>query len=212
MRHILGLIWFAPAVLALADMGRAQTPDAEKEIKGLFQKAMELRGAGKHAEAITYFDKAVALAPKVFGEDTNAAGIYLNAGVCYYQAQRYKEAEPLLRRSLAIREAKINKGDSRIGVSLGALAATLQELTKHEEAETLFLRAITIHAANQDKRELGLTCNNLGTLYSALGRYAEAEALFQRALQTRAQYLDKNNFDVAAFSHNLADKIGRAHV
>lgn len=205
MRHILGLIWFAPAVLALADMGRAQTPDAEKEIKGLFQKAMELRGAGKHAEAITYFDKAVALAPKVFGEDTNAAGIYLNAGVCYYQAQRYKEAEPLLRRSLAIREAKINKGDSRIGVSLGALAATLQELTKHEEAETLFLRAITIHAANQDKRELGLTCNNLGTLYNALGRYAEAEVQFQRALQTRAQYLDKNNFDVAAFSHNLAD-------
>jgi tetratricopeptide (TPR) repeat protein len=83
----------------------------------------------------------------------------------------------------------------------------LQEHARYQEAESLFLRALSMR-----ERLLGVehpdtaTClNNLAELYREQGKYTKAEPLFLRALQIREQKLGAEHPDTATCLNNLAE-------
>lgn len=62
-----------------------------------------------------------------------------------YQVQgRYAEAEPLLKRSLAITEKALGPDHRDVGTSLNRLAYLYQPGPLYGEAETLYKRCLTI--------------------------------------------------------------------
>jgi tetratricopeptide (TPR) repeat protein len=97
---------------------------------------------------------------------------------------RYAEAEPLLRRSLAIYERTLGPDDPAVATSLNSLARLYHDEGRYAEAEPLVRRSLGIRekALGPGDPALAASQISLATLYQAEGRYAEAEPLLKRAL------------------------------
>ena len=117
-----------------------------------------------------------------------------------YQDQgQYEQAEPLLKRALAISEQQLGPDHPNMASSLNNLAALYQDQGKYELAEPLYLRALSIY-----EQQLGpehpwtaTSLNTLATLYRTQGKYKQAEALYLRALAIREQQLGPDHPNTA---------------
>jgi len=97
---------------------------------------------------------------------------------------RHAEAEPLMRRALAIDQAILGDAHPSVGRDLNNLAQLLKATDRLAEAEPLLRRAVAI---NQDSfgeahPTVAILLNNLASLLEATNRHTEAESLRQRAL------------------------------
>jgi tetratricopeptide (TPR) repeat protein len=94
---------------------------------------------------------------------------------------RYAAAEPLYKRSLAIRETMQGADHPEVGIALMNLAELYRVQGRYADAEPLYKRTQSIYekALGPDHPELGTALNNLAELYRAQGRYAETEPHLQ---------------------------------
>ena len=100
------------------------------------------------------------------------------------ETNRLGEAEPLMRRALAIDEASLGKDHPKVAIRLNNLAALLQATNRLGEAEPLMRRALAIDEASlgKDHPTVASDLNNLATLLQDTNRLGEAEPLMRRAL------------------------------
>jgi tetratricopeptide (TPR) repeat protein len=92
----------APAV------AEAQDNSANTQLQAAFANGQKLAAAGKHAEAVVQFERALKLAPSVFGaNDVNTASIQGNLANSYNSLRKYDKAEPLYLKCLKTREARL---------------------------------------------------------------------------------------------------------
>ena len=71
-----------------------------------------------------------------------------NLAELYRTQGRYAEAEPLYRRSLTIREAKLGPDHPDVATSLNNLAGLYRAQGRYAEAEPLYRRSLTIREAS----------------------------------------------------------------
>ena len=106
--------WLALALVAVVLLagtvrqGWAQSAKSRAEMKKLLDRAEKLKTAGKLPEAAKAYQQALARARKRFGQShlVTADAMAGLAEVRVAEGQ-YAQAEPLYRRSVAIREAKL---------------------------------------------------------------------------------------------------------
>jgi len=97
---------------------------------------------------------------------------------------RYPEAEPLMRRALAIAGANYWPDHPNVATTLNNLAQLLNDTNRLAEAEPLIRRALAIAGASYgpDHPDVASRLNNLASLLQDTDRLAEAEPLMRRAL------------------------------
>ncbi len=112
---------------------------------------------------------------------------------------RLGEAEPLMRRALAIDEASYGPDHPDVAIRLNNLAALLQATNRLAEAEPLMRRALAIDEASfgPDHPDVATDLNNLAQLLQATNRLAEAEPLMRRALAIDEASYGPDHPDVA---------------
>ena len=138
---------------------------------------------------------------------TPVAGLLLNNAAYYLENHaRYREAEPLYQRGLAISEQQLGDDHPVTAKYLNNLAGLYQSLGRYEEAEPLYQRSLAIREQQEGNEHLSTaSClNNLAHLYCAQGRYREAELLYKRALAIFEQQLGDNHFETVGGLNNLA--------
>jgi tetratricopeptide (TPR) repeat protein len=98
-------------------------------------------------------------------------------------------AEPLLRRALAIDEARYGAHDPEVATALNNLALLLQDTNRLREAEPLIRRALAIDETSYgpDHPVVAIRLNNLAVLFQETNRLSEAKPLMLRALGTLLQ-------------------------
>jgi tetratricopeptide (TPR) repeat protein len=98
---------------------------------------------------------------------------------------RVAEAEPLIRRALAIDEASYGPNHTSVARNLDKLAELLRAMDRCTEAEPLIRRALAIDetAYGPNHPDVARDLNNLAELLRATSRLAEAEPLSRRALE-----------------------------
>ena len=117
----------------------------------------------------------------------------------------YSEAEPLLRRSLAIDEAFFGNEHPEVAAGLNNLAALLIEMNRLGEAEPLIRQALAIMEAFEPKDpNVAFILNNLAQLLQGTDRLEEAESLMWRALAIDETSFGKAHPNVARDLNNLA--------
>ena len=128
-----------------------------------------------------------------------------NLAVLYCQG-RYAEAEPFIKRSLAIAEKALGPEHPDVGTALNNLAVLYRSQGRYAEAEPLYKRSLAIRekALGPDHPDVGTSLNNLAVLYQSQGRYAEAEPLYKRSLAIREKALGPEHPDVGTSLNNLA--------
>ncbi len=132
----------------------------------------------------------------------------LSASAAYLQGRaRYREAEPLYQRALAIWEQSLGPDHPDVASSLYGLANLYSDQGKYSEAEPLYQRALAIweQSLSPDHPDVAYPLNGLASLYSEQGKYSEAEPLYQRALAIWEQSLGPDHPDVASSLYGLAN-------
>jgi tetratricopeptide (TPR) repeat protein len=122
------------------------------------------------------------------------------------QRAQYQEAEPLLKRALAICERQLGKKHRDTGAILNTLGALYDAQGRYEEAEPLLKRALAIceRKSEASHPNVASCLNNLAGVYKKQDRYLEAEPLLERARAICEQQLGKEHPGTATSLHNLA--------
>ena len=191
--------WLLPGILCLASLVVAQ----DTAWKKYMDAAKVAFDRDRYAEADKQLLTALKEAEK-FGEQDRRLAVNLGALGTVYRAQgRYAEAEPLLRRALAIVEKRVAEKELEpedprvvevVVPILDNLAALYTVQAKYAEAEPLFRRALAIRekALGPERPEVAKTLDNYAELLRKTNREAEAAKLEARAKAIRAKHAGKN--------------------
>jgi tetratricopeptide (TPR) repeat protein len=131
-----------------------------------------------HAQAVAqYADQA--------GLSDPTAHLFNQLGTQLYFKAAYSDAEPLMRRALAIDEASYGSDHPKVAIRLNNLASLLKATNRLAEAEPLMRRALAIDEASygSDHPKVAIRLNNLAQLLKATNRLAEAEPLMRRQVE-----------------------------
>ncbi len=118
----------------------------------------------------------------------------------------YREAEPLMRRTLELCEATYGPEHSGVAVRLNNLAQLLQDTNRLSEAEPLMRRALQIDedSFGPQHPNVARDLNNLAQLLKATNRLSEAEPLMRRVVQIDEDSFGPQHPEVAIDLNNLA--------
>ena len=119
---------------------------------------------------------------------------------------RLVEAEPLMRRALALNEQSFGAKHPDVAINLNNLALLLQATNRLAEAEPLMRRALAINEQFHGPRhpDVARSLGNLAQVLQATKRLAEAEPLMRRALALDEQSYEAEHPNVALHLINLA--------
>ncbi len=107
-----------------------------------------------------------------------------NLAALLLATNRLAEAEPLMRRALAIDESSYGPEHPDVASCLINLALLLQDTNRLAEAEPLMRRALTIDEISYGAHpDVAICLNNLAHLLQDTNRLAEAEPLMRRSLE-----------------------------
>lgn len=178
-RFIRLLVCFLLLAAGAAHPALAQGVDVET----LEARIPQLMIEGKWAEAVTMAERLTQLVRAQKGEDhlDTARSLVTLAGL-YSIQRRLTEAEPLLKRALAIREKALGPSHPETMAILGVLGPIYRSLGRVAEAELLEKRARqTPHRADEHAAD-DVRLRNEAAAHAAQDRHAEAELLYQRSI------------------------------
>ncbi len=158
--------------------------DSEKRIMQRLRIAAVLMDLARWDESENQQREALAEA-RWHANEKLVAVVSNNLGQLLQDTNRFKEAEPLMRRALEIDRASFGGHHPTVSRDLNNLAALLQATNRFEEAEPLMRRALEIDMASfgEHHPDVATRLNNLGQLLQATNRFEEAEPLMRRALE-----------------------------
>jgi len=118
----------------------------------------------------------------------------------------YAEAEPLIRRALAIEEMSFGPDHPSVATRLSNLAQLLQDTNRLDEAEPLMRRTLAIGEKifGPEHPQVATRLSNLAALLGATNRVVEAEPLIRRALAIDEKNFGPEHRQVATRLNNLA--------
>ena len=132
----------------------------------------------------------------------------MNDFACFLQEKRalYREAEPLYRQALAIRQKVLGPEHSDTATSLNNLAVLLRDQGRLAEAELLYRQALAIcqKVLGPEHSDTATSLANLASLLQAQGHLAEAEPLYRQALAIRQKVLGPEHPQTIALRNALA--------
>ena len=132
--------------------------------------------------------------------------LFNQLGLLFDAKADYAEAEPLMRRALAIDEKSYGPDHPDVAIRLNNLAQLLQATNRLAEAEPLMRRALAIDEKSYgpDHPNVAIRLNNLAGLLQDTNRLAEAEPLMRRALAIDEKSYGPDHPNVAIRLNNLA--------
>jgi len=134
-----------------------------------------------------------------------AARLLTHAGWYLRERALYAQAEPLLKRALAIREHVLGAEHPDTAASYNNLAQLYRLLGEYKQAEPLYQCALAIreHVLGAKHPDTAFTLHDLGHLRYFRGEYKQAESLYQRALAIREHVLGAEHPDTATTLNHL---------
>ncbi len=197
--------------LALAASNSLIAPSLAGDTAALSAKINELSRAGKYSEAQSLAQGQLDSLEKKYGPfHRDVAGALNNLAQIYGSQGRDAEAEPLLKRAIAILD-KAGLDSVEVAPELNNLAALYQRQERYADAEPLFKRALAIRekSLGASHPDVGQSLNNLATLDEKLGRHSDSEPLFKRALAIYEKAAGPEHPAVATLLNNIGqvDKV-----
>ena len=156
--------------------GRSRADEQPVDLLSFTDRLQQLHEAGNYPEGLRIAEQYVVAARKRHGEEHPD---YVTAiswfAVLLRDANRFSEAEPWLRRALAITE-KAGSDNPFVANALSNLALLLQDTNRLAEAEPLIRRAVAIDekSLGPEHSKVAVRLGNLASLLMSTGRFAEA--------------------------------------
>ena len=146
-----------------------------------------------HAETLIKHTQTLGMDTLPVGELTKQFAWFL------YEQANYMQAEPLMRRALAILEKALGPEHPNAAWSLDGLARIHTDQGQYPNAAALYQRSLAIRerALGLEHPDVAWSLNGLAGLSRLRGELEKAESLFERALEIRENALGIGHPDVA---------------
>lgn len=160
---------------------------------------------GRLADAEPLYRRALALVAAGGNDEQEATLLHNLGGLCHARGD-HAGGEPLARRSIELREARLGPDHPTTAADREAWGALLQGQGRFPEAERAYVTALRTFEAHQgpESLEAASSLAALGSVQHAQGRLDEALGSYRRALAIRRARLDPLHFDLALTLNNLA--------
>lgn len=165
------------------------------------------RMAERFGDAKLHLERSLkALEANLGNDHADLAQVLHDLAVVEKRDGQSAEAERLLKRCIAIREANVPDHPD-LAKSLNNLAAIYYAQREFDKASTLYERSIRIREAFYGKNHLEVvpTLQNLALVYADTHQYELAESLLLRGLRVRETALGRDDPKVAESLNQLAD-------
>jgi tetratricopeptide (TPR) repeat protein len=167
-----------------------------------------LNKKGEYAEALEWYDKALAIREKVLGlEDPSTATTYSNIALVYYEQGEYAKALEWNEKSLAIKEKILDLEDPSMASTYDNIALIYNRQGEYAKAMEWQEKSLAIR-----EKVLGLehpstaaTYNNIGVVYEYQGEYAKALEWYNKSLAIKEKMLGAEHPDTIMTRNNIVD-------
>ena len=194
------------AAMAMAAQDPAEMPEAWQQ---KYEAAAKEAKAGAYAKAEVLMLEVVSEAERLGGEDPRLATPLANLGSFYAGRKRHAEAEPLLRRALAIREKALGPDHPDVARTLVTLVMCRlsQEPKEAEAVAPMLRRAITIleKSRGKDSPDLANALQCMFMMHLFHSDFEGAEANLRRLLAIREKASGPASIEVATVLDNFGD-------
>jgi len=190
----------------LALQARDEATNVADFLVNLFEVSDPGEARGNTITAREILDKgAKEIAQGLAGHPLTKARLMDTIGIVYRQLGLYREAEPLVRKALEIRENQLGTEDLQVSRSLTNLALLFERQGKYPEAAQYSQRSLEIQKKRleSDHPEIATSLHLLGRIYHRQVKFKEAESLYKQALEIREKALGPNHPDVAESLNDL---------
>jgi tetratricopeptide (TPR) repeat protein len=166
---------------------------------------------GRHSDAERILVAAVDRLQRQQPDSLAAARALFDLGEVYRGQARFGEAEPVLKRAVALLERVQGIAHASLVRPLNSLALVYRAQGQYAQAEPLAKRAFSIAegAHGPEDPALASVIGNLLAIYLAQGRYGEAEPLFRRSVTLKERALGPEHPALAFSLNNYAALLRR---
>jgi tetratricopeptide (TPR) repeat protein len=187
-----------------------QFEEARKVAEEIAALRIRLQGAD-HWQAVTAQQNVAAVtlvlqAGKADREDYTASFAWQRDADALYHKGRYREAQPLFDRVLAVRRKVLGEEDPHTATSYGWVASNRKAQGANREAQESYRKALDASrkVLGDDHPDTGMCYNNLAANLNDQGRYQEAERAYQKALDVCLKALGELHPSTASSYSNIA--------
>jgi tetratricopeptide (TPR) repeat protein len=162
--------------------------------------------AGRLPEACRLLEETLCRQQASFGSDnSDTLESKSSLGSVYLEMGRIQDAAAMLEEVLAQEERSYPRHPRKL-VTMGALARAYDELGRHDEACTLFEKAVQLQeqTLGRDHLQTLIDMSNLAVCYRELERYEDSLTLNQEILRRAEAKLGREHAMTLGVAHNLA--------
>jgi len=205
---ITGIVWQGEQAKRERDRAKLEAAKAE-EINEFLQKmlsSVDPNKKGRDVKVAEVLDASKKRIEKELNSQPEvAAALHFTVGTTYQGLGLYDEAEPHLRKALALRQELFSPAHPEIAASLRQLGNLLYEMGRYEESEERLRQSVAMYRnlATLDSIGLAESLDGLGIVLNNRGKNDEAEASYREALAIFRVALKKNDERMASVLNNL---------
>ena len=166
-----------------------------------------------HTEALEYYNKALEIFEKVYGEEhPSTATSYNNIGYVYDDLGNHTKALEYYSKDLAICKKVYGENHPDTATSYNNIGAVYKTLCKYTEALEYYNKALAIKEKIYGEHpDTAISYNNIGAVYKTLGNYTEVLEYFSKALAIKEKIYGEEHPSTATSYNNIGavyDTIG----
>jgi tetratricopeptide (TPR) repeat protein len=186
-----------------------------EELEGTYamRRGLFAHKLAKLDEAIRYHGRSVAIAEKLYGEESARLAARLsNLGASYYRKAQLDDALKQFRRALAIAEKTLGPDHPNTGRYVNNVGLVLADQGDYEGALALHQRALAVREKVHGPKHPAVaeSHNNLGIAYKELRRLEPSRRHYERALEIFRGAGGADSQDVARVHNNLGNMLETA--
>ena len=193
---LIGTAWQA----SVASREATKATEVSRFLASLFEVADPARANAAAITARELLDRgATRIETDLAGQPEVQAEMMLLLGRIYRELGVLDRAEPLLERSLALRQLRFGRQHEQVANTMAELARLWLDAGRPEDAERLHRETLALRRTllGPDHPDVGRTLRDLALVLTRGGRYDEAETLQREALARHERHFGTDHTEVA---------------
>jgi Tfp pilus assembly protein PilF len=161
---------------------------------------------GEYQEAITFYEKALAIQQQSLGPNhPDLAVSYNNIGTAYDSMGDYPKALSSYEKALAIQQQSLGPNHPDLAVSYNNIGTAYDSMGDYPKALSSYEKALAIQEQSlpPNHPSLARSYYNIGNLYVKIGDYSKARSFYERAVDIGQQSLPSNHSHLQYYRNNL---------
>ena len=176
----------------------------------LYSKGFDCYDESDYISAISYFEKALPLYIKAYGEKHIYTGdVYYMLGVSFHQTKSYDKSIENYSLALEIYKKTFGMDSLDVASAFESIGLVLYDIERYDDAISYHQKALEIRQKllPPDHEKIATSYYNLAINYEVKAEYDASLAFFQKSLELRIKCYGENNAETAT----TYDSIGRLY-